>query len=138
MLFDYENLNPKNIWELEQNKPSLIAKDFSYFGIPHNITYKILLGRGVFKWFAVRRSLIKLKNEWKERIKITIADIHYTKVHYEEIGAYKLGYLRGYLRAMEECRGEVRALCHSSRWSAPDFDKEAVLFLSNCDRNDYS
>ena len=39
-------------------------------------------------------------------------------------------YLRGYLKATEECRAEIRDMCHSDRWRAPDFDKEAQEYLN--------
>ena len=45
------------------------SKDLEIFNVPKEITHSILLARGVYKWLGVRRSLIKLKNIWKERIK---------------------------------------------------------------------
>jgi len=118
----------RDIWNIKQNKPSYIARDFEMFGIPREITHTILLARGVYKWLAVRRKLVRLKNEWKERIKATIQDIMATK---KSGDSYKLGYLRGYLKAYEEARKEIRALCHSDRLQAPDFDKEAREFLEH-------
>jgi hypothetical protein len=121
-------MDKKSIWNSAQNKPSLIAKDLLKYGIPKDITHYILLNRGVYKWLAVRRHLIKLKNTWKSIITQTINNIHQTK---KTNDIYKLGYYRGYLKAYEECRKEIRVLCHSDRWQAPDFDKEANQYLKN-------
>ena len=117
-----------NIWEIAQNKPSLIVKDMLQYGVPKDITHNVLLSRGVYKWLAVRRRLIKLKNTWKEGIKNTIQAIQVAK---KDNSQYHIAYYRGYLKAYEECREEVRALCHSDRWQAPDFDKEAQEYLKS-------
>jgi hypothetical protein len=119
-------LNRKNIWCYAQNKPTLIAKDFEKLGIPRDTTYRILLQRGVFKWLAVRRDLIKLKDEWREEITETIAQIRLCK---EKNDRDRLHYLRGYLKALEMHRRRVRAMTHSERWQAPDFDNGAREFL---------
>lgn len=119
-------LNPKSIWNYAQNKPTLIAKDFEKLGIPRDVTYRILLQRGVFKWLSVRRDLIKLKNEWREEITKTIAQIRHAK---ESNDRDRLYYLRGYLKALEGHRERVRAMTHNERWQAPDFDKGAREFL---------
>lgn len=124
----YEHLlTPQKIWNIEQNKPSLVALDLEKFGVPSHITHSVLLARGVYKWLGVRRKLIKLKKTWKDRINISLSRIHSLK---KAKDPYKLGYERGYLKAYEECRKEVRALCHSERWQAPDFDKEANQHLN--------
>ncbi len=123
MTLPYEKLlTPKLISHLRQNKPSLIARDLSLFGIPMSIVHDVLLARGVYKWFSVRRMLIRLKDEWKGRVRLAlsmIATYKKSKNHYE------LAWWRGYLRAYEQCRAEVRCLCHSPRWQAPDFDRHA-------------
>jgi len=121
-------LSPKTIWNYKQNKPTLIVHDFESHGVPAEVTYRILLTRGVFKWLSVRRDLIKLKNTWKFRITSTISKIHDAKKQ-KDYG--RLMWLRGYLKAYEECRGEIRALCHSERWQAPDFDVEAQKYLNS-------
>ena len=126
-MLEYKNLlTPKLIWNIEQNKPSLIAKDLQAFGVAPEITHDILLARGVYKWLSVRRQLIKLKNVWKSRIVETLSKLREAK---KSDNAYEVGYLRGYLKAYNECRGEVRALCHSERWQAPDFDRKAQAHL---------
>lgn len=120
------DVKKSNIWEYKQNKPSLIAKDLKEFGIPEEITYRILLSRGVFKWLAARRDIIKLKNIWRDRITNIIAEIRKAKRMKDRD---KLMYLKGYIKAYEECRAEVRAICHSNRWRCPDFDRDAQEFL---------
>lgn len=133
MQLEYEPLlTPKSIWLLKQNKPSYIVADLLYFGVPKEITYKVLLARGVFKWLSVRRLLISLKDIWKDRIKETLVNISKAKKQRDK---EKLYFYRGYLKAMEECRKEVRALCHSERWQAPAFDQSAQLFLKELEDN---
>lgn len=119
-------LTPTSIWECKQNKPTLIAKDLAEYGVPEDVTYRVLLQRGVFKWLAVRRDLIKAKDRWKSEITETIRKIREAK----RDGRWaELMYLRGYLRALEMCRNEVRSMCKSERWRAPDFDSGAREFL---------
>ena len=110
---------------MAQNRPVLIARDFQEkYGIPIEETFEILLNRGVFKWLAVRRELIRLKNRWRDRL---------TKL-YRQAETMKKGTLEhrelvGRIKALEECRKEIRALCHSSRFQAPDNDRHAQEFL---------
>ena len=131
-MLDYQKLlTPNGIWNIEQNKPSLIARDLERLGVPQEISHAILLARGVYKWLAVRRDLIKLKNTWRDRITATLYNIRQAK---RPDNTYELAYLRGYLKALEECRAEVRALCHSDRWRAPDFDRDAIAFLAELDQ----
>jgi len=123
---NYNNLTPTSICSIKQNKPVLVARDLLEYGVPVEVTLKILLARGVFKWLAVRRSIIKLKCNWKIKITDTCKKVIEYK---QQENTYKLGYWRGYLKALEECRNEVRTLCHSTRWQAPDFDETAQQFL---------
>lgn len=124
----YEHLLTRaRIWNIAQNKPSLIVKDFQLVGVPPVVSNNILLARGVYKWLSVRRRLIKLKQEWKGRIRKTLAGIAVAK---KAGDTYRLGYCRGYLKAYNEAKREVRALCHSQRWQAPDFDRKSHEHLS--------
>ena len=109
----------KNIWLFAQNKPTLVVRDIvgKYPKIPPEFIYDVLLVRGVFKWLAVRRDLIKLKDKWK----VVIRELNRKKTPYE----------KGYHAAMIECRKEIRALCHSERFRAPDFDRHSIKFLKN-------
>lgn len=125
---DEVNLNRKNIWNEKQNKPTLVARDFELLGIDKNQTYEILLKRGVFKWLAVRRRLIKLKNLWKDEIYRLQKEISKGKKNKTDIKE-----LKGRIKMLVICREVVRDLCHSERWQAPDFDKEANEFLNRLD-----
>ena len=96
-----------------------------FYNVPREATHAILLARGVYKWLAVRRDLIRLKNEWKEEL---------TRLQ-EEAKKYRRGSIErakisAQIKTLTECRQAIRKLCHSSRWRAPDNDKEAVLFLT--------
>lgn len=118
-------MNEKTIWHERQNKPSLIVQDLRRWNcwLSRDKIYEILLKRGVFKWFAVRRQLIKLKNTWKTRVTESIA--RQKQAAHNSTRAYE----RGYRDGVQECRAEVRALCHSSRWQAPDNDRKAQDWL---------
>lgn len=113
------NLSPINIWQEKQNKPSLIVEDIIkiYPNVDPSIVYEILLRRGVFKWFSVRRELIKFKDNLKQKTR--------------ELNRKKTKEEKGYLKAIELCRKVIRKLCHSTRWKAPDFDSKANEFLKN-------
>ena len=131
------DVKPDNIWNYAQNKPSLIAKDFSeIYGIAPAETLRILMARGVFKWFSVRREIIKLKNKWKEQVSYYNDKVRFDKmvVRCKSKNAtyadhYRYGYSRGYLDALTACRKEVRDLCHSERWTAPDFDYKSLMVI---------
>jgi hypothetical protein len=116
-------LNRDTIWNFAQNKPSLIVKDLQGYA-PPNVIYRSLLQRGVFKWLAVRRDIIKLKEKWKARLR-------YIHGAWRVASGYEKAYLKGYRAALEDCRKEVSALCHSDRWRAPDFDSRANRWLED-------
>ena len=116
-------LNSKSINHHKQNRPSLIAEDLSRFGIAPEYVYTSLLRRGVFKWFKARREVIRLKNALKDKIRMSIDEQKAT-----HSGARKQ-YIRGYRKALEECRKELRLICHQPRWVAPDWDTGAKKFL---------
>lgn len=120
-------LTRANIWNWKQNKPTQVVRDLEPYVEPWKV-YEILLQRGVFKWLAVRRDIIRLKNEWKERLKM--ADIEFKEAK-EDDAPYHTAYMKGYRQALWECRQEVRALCHSQRWQAPDNDREAQRWLED-------
>lgn len=111
--------NKLTIWNFAQNKPSLVVKDIveKYPDIDPSFIYQVLLQRGVFKWLSVRRDLIKLKNKWKNEITI----LNRKKDQKE----------KGYYKALLKCRKQLRQLCHSSRWVAPDFDRKSIRFLED-------
>jgi hypothetical protein len=115
-------VTPRTIWHERQNRPSLVVDDLAEYA-PPDVVYTSLLRRGVFKWLAVRRGLIKAKDIWKRRVTQSITAQHAAP------SPTTRAYLRGYRRALEECRAEVRALCHSDRWQAPDIDRRARRWL---------
>jgi len=113
-----------SIWTLSQNKPSLVVDDLSGRMCTADEVYTSLLRRGVFKWLAVRRGIIRIKDVWKGRITQSILDQHAARGN-----GQRIAYLRGYRKALEECRAEVRAMCHSQRWQCPDHDHRALRWL---------
>lgn len=127
-------VNPDNIEQYRQNLLHRIAEDFHrLYGVPREETAKILLARGVGKWLKVRQELIRLKNHWRSLVTISLqlqrawkavrlseetkAPNEKRKAHEQEL------WLRGYRAGVEQCRAEVRALCHSSRWAWPSRDQ---------------
>jgi len=109
--------NKKTIWNFAQNKPSLVIKDITeqYPDVDPDFIYKVLLQRGVFKWLSVRRQLIKLK--------ITMCD------EVRRLNRKKNPREKGYHEALIKCRADIRKLCHSDRWVAPDYDRGANAYL---------
>jgi len=107
-----------DINQIRQNKVSYIVKDFKwlYPDIDENKIYYILLTRGIFKWLRVRRDLIRLKDEWKKQL---------NKLYKMPNTQYK----KGFVKALEQCRKEVRNLCHMSRLVVQDNDKKARDYL---------
>ena len=132
------NTTKHAIEQSKQNKPKYIADDFEALGIPRVISHGILLARGVYKWMSVRRELIKLKNKWRDEL-TSLYDIlsHVKAIRMDpDQGLYTYAdyrYLVGLTHGIEECRKDVRKLCHQSRMSAPDNDSEAIAFLNVVD-----
>lgn len=114
-------MNRRSIWNFAQNRPSLVVLDLAAYA-PADVVYESLLRRGVFKWLAVRYHLIRLKNTWKARVRESIVTQH-------AVQGPDVNYWRGYRKGVEECRADVRALCHSDRFTAPPNDKAAVQWL---------
>lgn len=110
-------MTPNTIWWEAQNKPTLVVRDICerYPDVDPDFVYRVLLRRGVFKWLAVRRHLIRLKDLWKVEVR--------------ELNRKKTEREKGHLAALERCRAEVRALCHGPRWEAPDHDRHARRWL---------
>lgn len=112
---------------LRQCKVRYIARDLAPW-VPPEVVYGVLLRRGVFKWFAVRKGLIRLKNDWRDEIRILHAQLRH------ERDPVRRAELRGRLHALEEARAAVRALCHMPRAVAPDGDRDAKRFLEAASR----
>jgi hypothetical protein len=121
-------LDSKTISNYRQNKPTLIVKDLEKYGVPGGVTYRILLARGVFKWLARRRDLIKLKIQWRKQTTWVIEMIQSAKAQKN----YKRRmYYKGYLAGLEMCRRDIEALCHSERWTVQDNDTYAQTWLDD-------
>jgi len=124
-------MDVRTIWNEAQNRPTLVVRDICNLipDVSESDIYTILLRRGIFKWLAARRDIIRLKNKWKKEI---------TRL-YGEIRKYPRGSMErrcilARIRAFEECRKAVRAICHSARWRAPDNDRHAQRFLKNIEK----
>lgn len=112
-----------NIWQFKQNKPTLIVDDIiaEYPDIDRDFLYSVLMKRGVFKWLAVRRDLIKLKDQLKSISR--------------ELNRKKTLKEKGYHSAIDMCRKEIRKLCHSDRWRCPDIDNKAYTWMIHKENN---
>ena len=119
-----DRLTPKAIWCLKQNRPSLVARDLERFGVPREVTHAVLLARGVYKWLAARRDLIRLKDKWRDEL----TELYRRSAKMRK-GTPEHRELVGYIKALEKCRAEIRAICHSDRFRAPDTDREAQRFI---------
>ncbi len=133
----------ENIWEYSQNKPALIIEDMArVFDLgtknQRQKIYKILMARGVNKWFRCRSEIIHLKNAMKTQVREIQAELTHLhaqlKPHEilknldrdkpEDLVIIKkrnelhkrIGYLRGYLAAKTENGAIIRKICHSQRW----------------------
>jgi hypothetical protein len=115
-------LTPENIWNYKQNKPTLVVKDLECYA-PADVIYFSLLTRGVFKWLSARRKIIRLKDDIKAKI------VNSFQEQKESTSYGRKMYIKGYRKALEECRKEIREICHSPRWQAPDFDSQAQKYL---------
>ena len=125
-----ETPTKENIWNFKQNKPSLIVEDIceKYPQVDPNFVYEVLLKRGIFKWLAVRRDLIKLKNFWRDEITELNKILSFAKSYKV---SYKFKEEKGMIKMLIKCRQNIRKLCHSDRWTAPDFDRGANKFLKS-------
>jgi len=122
-----------------QNKVTYVVKDICdrYPEVDPDFVYDVLLRRGVFKWLAVRRDLIKLKLEWQGQVRTIQLALRAFKLmdrmkeeHATNFKERRLMHkLRGRLSRLEECRKQLKDLCHSSRRQAPDHDFEAQRWL---------
>jgi hypothetical protein len=100
-----------DINNLRQNHPELIVRDLAPF-VDGDVVRQVLKYRGVNKWLTVRRLLIQLKERWREEIAACEAEKKLLRLtgdreHYWE--------MKGYVKALTDCRQQVRALCHSPR-----------------------
>lgn len=132
--------SPDNIWNYEQNNPSLVIKDLKevYPDIDEKVIEKSLMARGINKWLKVRRDLIahkkSLKNEIKDLMKkiITHKTILCEKYvtnrqvesgvktiyEYSDYVQAQINYLKDKekLKFLQNERGVLKALCMTERW----------------------
>ena len=113
-------VTPATIWNFKQNKPSLIVDDIcsKYPEVSRDFVYETLLRRGAFKWFAVRRYLIKYKNKLRSLDRLL------------NIGT-KSSNKRGRHAMLIKIKEDIRKLCHSERYNCPDNDSRAKLWIRN-------
>ena len=104
-----------------QNKPTLVARDICrrYPEVDEKFVHAVLLKRGVYKWLAARRDLIRLKESWKGDV--------------SALNRKKTPREKGFHAALEKCRQEIRRICRSPRWRAPDNDRHAQRFLKGAE-----
>ena len=102
-------LSPETINCFRQNSPELIIRDarrmLNLDEEQCEVLRKILLARGVNKWFKARRDIIKLQHQLKERI--IALNNNYQKsnpVHKTSI------------TLLNEFRESLRDICHQPRW----------------------
>jgi hypothetical protein len=118
----------ENIWQYEQNKPSLVISDlYRLAGVPRHITARVLMARGVYKWLACRRDLIRAKDEWRDELTLLYRAIQDREIRRGTPEYYEA---RGRIKALEEARRTIRAICHSERWRAPDCDPRCLEALN--------
>ena len=109
-------ITPKNIWCFKQNKIKYIVQDLLPY-VDEEIIREVLLARGVNKWLACRKDLIRLKNNLKKEITNQIELIRQAKKEKNELLRQRLV---GQWEKMVEIRERIRNICHSDRWRFPE------------------
>ena len=99
----------RDINGFHQNHPELVVRDLRAYISPVR-TREVLKFRGINKWLRVRRLLIALKHRWLSRIK----ELEREKQMLAGSDSRKAE-LKGYIKALTDCRQQVRALCYSPR-----------------------
>ena len=102
----YPEVTPKTIWNFRQNNPELIIQDLGLYldldDEQKELVRKVLLARGVNKWFKVRRDLIAYKKQMRNTIKAL-----YSEHNKENKELIKLA---------ESVRHNLKVLCKTDRW----------------------
>ena len=127
---DVTEVTKENVWQYAQNKPSLIVSDLAKYGVPDDVSAKILIARGVSKWLAVRRDLIKLKDDMRDELTL----LYRTSENMRK-DSMEHRYIVGQIHAIEKYRAVIREMCHSERWRYPEFDKKFKQYLEDTDDN---
>lgn len=119
-------VSQNNIWCYEQNRPILIARDLNnHYGIPITSTLRILMARGVFKWLANRRHLIKLKDSIRKQL----SELQSNQRQLKKTNYCLYLETKGRIKALTEIRAEIRKICHSERWQFVDIDKTSQRIM---------
>jgi len=109
---EYPEVTPKNIWNFRQNNPELVVNDARiYLGLNEkqcDILRKILLARGVNKWFKVRRDLIA----YKKLIKHQIVAVQNQRRMMPQLSKQ----LKPLHLTLSKIRSDLRAMCKTDRW----------------------
>ena len=124
-------VNRKAVDRFREKYPSYILVDFLRLGVSPVVTAGILAARGVFKWMAVRAELFALAAKWKKDSRSMQEIIRCGK----KVGSraasevvpsqFQKGYWKGYQKALEEHRKELKDLLSSPKWRAPGKDRMA-------------
>lgn len=105
----------ENVWGYKQNKPALIADDLHIMGVPRAATLRVLMARGVFKWFHAREQLIAFKDRPKAELRDLQAlqrqPARTSHAHWQKVER------RGQIKAIERMRAHIRDICHGQRWT---------------------
>ena len=129
-------VTPANIPAYPQNRVRLIVDDLVRLGAAPQDVQRVLMARGVNKWFVARRAIIHLKDSLKGQVTETIGYIVEAKRQKARPGKFgtsrrdclnRLYFARGYLKATEEARARIRAICQMHRWQSPDPDSLQML-----------
>jgi len=106
---------------MAQNNPELIIADImrEYPDVNECFIRQILMNRGVNKWFAVRRDIIRLKIVWRKEIKRLLRELYELRqmqkfLNADDISIQIYG-TRQRLKVVQEKYNQVRSLCYSSR-----------------------
>lgn len=129
-IYPVSEVNRGNIDSYRQNKITLVVNDFEQLGIPATVTAKILMARGIYKWLANRRKIIKLKN----RVRAKLTELYNSSLDRSDYRVSK-AYRKGQTVAYQNILKELREICHSPRWQAPDFDEVAMEYLEDWREN---
>lgn len=102
-------LSPDTIYSFRQNSPELIIRDAKRMlhldDEQLEVLRRILLARGVNKWFKARRDIIKLKHALKMRIREVLSRYKkWNPVHKIELALLNYFYAR------------LESICHQPRW----------------------
>jgi len=125
---DPRKVAPENVWQYWQNACRLVLRDCrDLFGLNDAQVAdlaRVLIARGIAKWLRARKTIIRTKDRWKREI--TTAQ--------EQLRGMSEGpqkqRLRGELAALIRCREDVRAICHSERWTLGADEADEIAMSS--------